>query len=326
MADYIVQAGDTLAKIAKAHGTTVEELAKLNGIKDANKIAVGQELIFEAPGAAAGNEPAKSGGFFEDAGNSIFGAPKAPQAAASGGKKPMSNEELQAKLEQQEKEIKRLQNMTLGEKAVEDIERGAKKVGQWIDEAAETVSETAKETYHAVEKGAKAVGEFVEETAETVTEAVTETAKETYHAVEKGAEAVGEFVEETAEDVKEFHNKNVDRAENAARNAANTGKNWAWNARAKMKVNVPEKVSNEKDTSKMTPEERLAYQEEQIQQLKSESLGGRFVRELGEGLDNLARSAAKTYNKAVDATYNGARRVYHGMADGAKAVLDWLKF
>ena len=44
MADYTVQAGDTLSKIAKAHGTTVSELAKQNGIKDVNKIEIGQEL------------------------------------------------------------------------------------------------------------------------------------------------------------------------------------------------------------------------------------------------------------------------------------------
>ncbi len=44
MADYTVQAGDTLTKIAKAHGTSVSELAKQNGITDVNKIEIGQEL------------------------------------------------------------------------------------------------------------------------------------------------------------------------------------------------------------------------------------------------------------------------------------------
>lgn len=44
MADYTVQAGDTLSKIAQAHGTTVSELAKQNGIKDVNRIEIGQEL------------------------------------------------------------------------------------------------------------------------------------------------------------------------------------------------------------------------------------------------------------------------------------------
>jgi murein DD-endopeptidase MepM/ murein hydrolase activator NlpD len=41
---YTVKKGDNLTKIAKAHGTTVASLVKLNGIKDANKIAIGQVL------------------------------------------------------------------------------------------------------------------------------------------------------------------------------------------------------------------------------------------------------------------------------------------
>lgn len=41
---YTVVKGDTLTKIAKAHGSTVAELVKLNGIKDKNKISIGQVL------------------------------------------------------------------------------------------------------------------------------------------------------------------------------------------------------------------------------------------------------------------------------------------
>lgn len=44
MADYTVKAGDTLAKIAKANNTTVQNLCELNGIKNPNQINVGQEL------------------------------------------------------------------------------------------------------------------------------------------------------------------------------------------------------------------------------------------------------------------------------------------
>ena len=43
-AAYIVQGGDTLGRIAKAHDTTWQDLAKLNGIADPNMIAVGQRL------------------------------------------------------------------------------------------------------------------------------------------------------------------------------------------------------------------------------------------------------------------------------------------
>lgn len=42
---YVVQKGDTLNKIAKKYNTTEDTLAKLNGIKDKNKIYIGQQLI-----------------------------------------------------------------------------------------------------------------------------------------------------------------------------------------------------------------------------------------------------------------------------------------
>lgn len=44
---YVVQAGDTLTKIAKEFGTTVSNLVSLNNIKDANYIVVGQNLTID---------------------------------------------------------------------------------------------------------------------------------------------------------------------------------------------------------------------------------------------------------------------------------------
>jgi len=41
---YTVVAGDNLTRIAKAHGTTVAALVKLNGIKNANLIQIGQVI------------------------------------------------------------------------------------------------------------------------------------------------------------------------------------------------------------------------------------------------------------------------------------------
>jgi LysM repeat protein len=41
---YIVVKGDNLTKIAKANGTTVDALVKLNNIKDKNLILIGQVL------------------------------------------------------------------------------------------------------------------------------------------------------------------------------------------------------------------------------------------------------------------------------------------
>jgi LysM repeat protein len=52
-----VKAGDTLGAIAKRHNTTVDALAKANGIKDVNKISVGQTLKIPA-GSFAPRPPA----------------------------------------------------------------------------------------------------------------------------------------------------------------------------------------------------------------------------------------------------------------------------
>ena len=41
---HTVASGDTLGKIAKKYGTTVQKLASLNNIKDINKISVGQKI------------------------------------------------------------------------------------------------------------------------------------------------------------------------------------------------------------------------------------------------------------------------------------------
>lgn len=51
-AEYVVKKGDNLTKIAKAHGTTVEALAKENGITNVNKIREGQKLKVPAKAEA----------------------------------------------------------------------------------------------------------------------------------------------------------------------------------------------------------------------------------------------------------------------------------
>ena len=42
---YIVKKGDSLWKIAKAFGSTVEDIARTNGIEDENLIMPGQKLF-----------------------------------------------------------------------------------------------------------------------------------------------------------------------------------------------------------------------------------------------------------------------------------------
>lgn len=54
---YIVVSGDTLSKIAKDNKTSVAELVKINGIKDPDKIYVGQKIYL--PNKVTVNEPKK---------------------------------------------------------------------------------------------------------------------------------------------------------------------------------------------------------------------------------------------------------------------------
>lgn len=41
---YLVKSGDTLTEIAEKHGLTVDELAKLNNLKDSSNVEAGQTL------------------------------------------------------------------------------------------------------------------------------------------------------------------------------------------------------------------------------------------------------------------------------------------
>lgn len=58
MTTYTIQSRDNLTKIAKAHNTTVEKLAKLNNITDPNRITAGDTLIFEEPKPAVSHTTA----------------------------------------------------------------------------------------------------------------------------------------------------------------------------------------------------------------------------------------------------------------------------
>ena len=46
---HIVVKGESLEKIAKAHGTTTTELQKLNRITDPKKLQIGQQLVLPPP-------------------------------------------------------------------------------------------------------------------------------------------------------------------------------------------------------------------------------------------------------------------------------------
>ena len=57
---YTVKPGDSLKAIAIRHGTSTANLASLNGIKDANKLVVGQRLVLPAGKAAPFNRTVAS--------------------------------------------------------------------------------------------------------------------------------------------------------------------------------------------------------------------------------------------------------------------------
>lgn len=74
---YTVKKGDTLSKIAKANGTTVDALAKLNNIKNVNLIYVGQVLKLSGtpdtvPATTAGRAIITSCGLQADTDRTVF--------------------------------------------------------------------------------------------------------------------------------------------------------------------------------------------------------------------------------------------------------------
>lgn len=66
-AEYVVQSGDTLGKIAQTYGTTVEKLAAYNGIEDPNDIQIGWTLEIPPEDYEIPSPPAVSDGKDEPA-------------------------------------------------------------------------------------------------------------------------------------------------------------------------------------------------------------------------------------------------------------------
>jgi murein DD-endopeptidase MepM/ murein hydrolase activator NlpD len=90
---YIVRKGDTLGRIAAAHGTTVTALTEANGIRDPNLIRIGQNLrvpasgwICPVPGSSFINDWGfpRSGGRFHE-GNDLYAPANTPVLAPVSG-------------------------------------------------------------------------------------------------------------------------------------------------------------------------------------------------------------------------------------------------
>lgn len=71
-ATYTVKSGDTLSAIAAKYGTTYQELAKINGIADPNKIYPGQVLKLTGSTSAA-SAPKAAGNYTVKAGDTLSG-------------------------------------------------------------------------------------------------------------------------------------------------------------------------------------------------------------------------------------------------------------
>lgn len=55
---YVVKSGDSLSKIAAAHGVNTRELSELNQIADANKVRIGQKLVLPDHAKPSQSQPA----------------------------------------------------------------------------------------------------------------------------------------------------------------------------------------------------------------------------------------------------------------------------
>ena len=59
---HIVRRGETLSSIAQQHGVSLQALAQANGIRNRNRIYVGQRLVIPGRGSVNPSQPATSGG------------------------------------------------------------------------------------------------------------------------------------------------------------------------------------------------------------------------------------------------------------------------
>lgn len=280
MADYIVQKGDTLSRIAKAHGMTVKQLAELNGIQDVNKLKVGQTLIFEPK-------------------NDV-------NTEAEGIERTMSDEEIAARLEQQNEVIMALKDRTISKQAKEEIEQFKNKL---------------------IEKMMKKYNKTKEEVEAFVEEKIDQVEKAYYQGVEavKATEAKLEsYVDEKLTAAKNSYNESIDNAESKARDIATTSKEKARELHENLRADVPE-PEPEVDISTMSQEELLAYNDQLIQQLKSESLTGRAKREIKEKIDDVERTIKNKYNQTVDNAFDKGKGAYQKTADFVKKVFSFFR-
>ena len=360
MADYTVQAGDNLSKIAKAHGTTVEKLCELNGIKDANKISVGQKLSL---GETSENS-------------------NTPQARAEA----LTPEQIQEQIAKAEKQTQDTQNV----RVVGTFEN----MGRSIDEGVKWVDQKWEQGKQAVKNGVETTKEFV---TEDVPEAIEEgfyrgigIAEETYDKAEQLAKDTEQAVRQAGQDVKDWGEEKIAQAEQLAKDAKQAVRKAGQDAKEFITEDVPEAVEEgfyrgigkaeetydkaeqlAKDAEqavrkagqdvkdwgeeKIAQAEQLAKdadqavrqagqdakegvkeafdkarinvpeQKDRTQALKSDDDA---VRERAKGeqrVDNIKREMAETWNEKVDEAENLASKAYNAVKTTYNWVTGWFK-
>ena len=176
MADYTVQAGDTLNKIAAANGTTVKALCEANGIENPDLILVGQELSL----------------------GKVSETPK-EEAAVPVDAKPEDLETEQAKMQAEAQVIQA------------EVEEGTfETLGKKLDTGIDNTIEFAEEKWEQGKKIAKESYEYVADKVNGAIETVKETYDDTKKYVAEKVDGAIETVKETYNETKEYVAEKLD--------------------------------------------------------------------------------------------------------------------
>ena len=335
MADYTVQAGDNLNKIAKAHGTTVEKLCELNGIKDANKISVGQKLSL---GETSENS-------------------NAPQAIAEA----LTPEQIQEQVAKAEKQTQAAQNVRvvgtfeeLGRQFDEGIVQGEKWAQEKLNEAEEFITEIPENVEEEISVQIGKAVEFAEKVAQTKEDAkkwAEEKLNEAEEFITEIPEKVEEEIsvqigkaEETYDDAVKWKDEQVAKAEQAYNDAVKwkdeqvAKAEQAFNDAVALKdekIAQAEQLAKDADkavrqagrNAKESVKEAFAdakvkvpEKKDRTQALESSDKRTRQKAKGDEIIDSAKREMAEAWNEKVDEAENLASKAYNA----AKATYNWV--
>jgi len=328
MADYTVQAGDTLNKIAAANGTTVKALCEANGIENPDLILVGQELslgkVSETPKEEAAVPVDAKPEDLETEQAKMQAEAQVIQAEVEEGTFETLGKKLDTGIDntiefaeekwEQGKEIaKKVYDETV-EFVTEDVPEFAEKaayvaigagkvvVDETVEFVTEDIPEFAEEKWEQGKKIAKESYEYVADKVNGAIETVKETYDDTKKYVAEKVDGAIETVKETYNETKEYVAEKLDEADNAIREAGSEYRANVNNMHDKLKVDVPEDV------------DRSQALEEADGFIERAELEGR------ERVERNKIGAAKTWNALVEAR----KSVRNWMMDRVEQAYNWL--